>query len=77
MTSPPGGNVALAIGDGQIGAMVFGGVGQERLQLSDDMLWAGGPYDQANSKSKAALPEVRKVVFEANMPKQKGWPTKS
>src|SRR5208282_656964 len=55
---------ALANGNGQIGAMVFGGVNQERLQLNDDTLWAGGPYDPVNPNAKAALPEVRKLVLE-------------
>lgn len=54
---------ALAIGNGRIGAMVFGGVNQERLQLSDDTLWAGRPYDPVNPEAKAALPEVRRLVF--------------
>src|SRR5687767_12210483 len=34
---------ALPIGNGRLGAMVFGRVGQERLQLNEDTLWAGGP----------------------------------
>ena len=39
---------ALPIGNGRIGAMVFGGVARERLQLNDDSLNAGGPYDPSN-----------------------------
>ena len=35
---------ALPVGNGRIGAMVFGGVGTERLQLNEDTLWSGGPY---------------------------------
>ena len=37
---------ALAIGNGRLGAMVFGGTATERLQLNEDTIWAGGPYDQ-------------------------------
>src|SRR5208282_5363877 len=55
---------ALPVGNGRIGAMVFGGVDQERLQLNEDTLWAGGPYDPVNPNAKAALPEVRKLVLE-------------
>ena len=55
---------ALAIGNGRIGAMVFGGITRERLQLNEDTLWAGGPYDPVNPDAKAALPEVRQLVFE-------------
>src|SRR6185312_8409672 len=55
---------ALAIGNGRIGAMDFGGVNRERLQLNEDTLWAGGPYDPVNPDAKAALPEVRQLVFD-------------
>ena len=39
---------ALPVGNGRIGAMVFGGINQERLQLNEDTLWGGGPYDPVN-----------------------------
>ena len=39
---------ALPVGNGRIAAMVFGGVNQERLQLNEGTLWAGGPYDPNN-----------------------------
>jgi alpha-L-fucosidase 2 len=55
---------ALPVGNGRIGAMVFGGVNQERLQLNEDTLWAGGPYDPVNPEAKAALSEARQLVFE-------------
>ena len=42
--------------------MVFGGITQERLQLNEGTLWAGGPYDPVNPEAKAALPEVRRLV---------------
>lgn len=53
---------ALPIGNGRLGAMVFGGIGVERLQLNDDTLWSGGPKDWNNPKAKAALPEVRRLI---------------
>ena len=34
---------ALPIGNGRLGAMVFGGLAHERLQLNEDTLWSGGP----------------------------------
>jgi alpha-L-fucosidase 2 len=46
--------------------MVFGGPPIERLQLNEDTLWAGGPYDPNNPDARAALPEVRRLVFEGN-----------
>jgi len=54
---------ALPIGNGRIGAMVFGGADHERLQLNEDTLWAGGPYDPVNPDALAALPEVRRLIF--------------
>src|SRR6478735_1267105 len=55
-------NEALPVGNGRLSAMVFGGVQQERLQLNEGTLWAGGPYDPVNPEAKAALPEVRQLV---------------
>jgi alpha-L-fucosidase 2 len=55
---------ALPVGNGRIGAMVFGGIGRERLQLNEDTLWAGGPYDPNNTNALVALPEVRSLIFD-------------
>ncbi|PTY07101.1 hypothetical protein DB347_07245 [Opitutaceae bacterium EW11] len=55
---------ALPVGNGRLGAMVFGGVQQERLQLNEDTLWAGGPYDPVNPEALAALPEIRRLLRE-------------
>ena len=55
---------ALPLGNGRLGAMVFGGVETERLQLNEDTLWAGGPYNPVNPRAKDALPEVRRLLFE-------------
>ena len=54
---------ALPIGNGSLGAMVFGGVGRERLQLNDDTLWSGGPRDWDNPGAKDVLPDIRKAIF--------------
>src|SRR5689334_3341317 len=53
---------ALPIGNGRLGAMVFGGVEMERLQLNEDTLWAGGPYNPANPDAREALPEIRRLL---------------
>jgi alpha-L-fucosidase 2 len=53
---------ALPVGNGRLGAMVFGGIEQERLQLNEDTLWAGGPYNPANPEARAALPEIRRLL---------------
>lgn len=55
---------ALPVGNGRLGAMIFGGIVNERLQLNEDTLYGGGPYDPNNPESLAALPEVRRLVFE-------------
>ena len=55
---------ALPVGNGRISAMIFGGANQERLQLNEGTLWAGGPYDPVNPDAKAALPEIRQLVNE-------------
>ena len=55
---------ALPVGNGRLGAMVFGGVNQERLQLNEGTLWAGGPYNPVNPQAKDALPQVRQLVNE-------------
>ena len=57
---------ALPIGNGRLGAMVFGGIEQERLQLNEDTLWGGGPYDPDSPEALAVLPEVRKLIFNRN-----------
>jgi alpha-L-fucosidase 2 len=53
---------ALPVGNGRLGAMVFGGTASERLQLNEDTLWTGGPYDPVNPAARAALPEVRRLI---------------
>jgi alpha-L-fucosidase 2 len=55
---------ALPIGNGRLGAMIFGGVQTERLQLNEDTLWSGPPDDWNNPEAKKYLPEVRRLVLE-------------
>jgi len=55
---------ALPIGNGRLGAMVFGNVDVERLQLNEDTIWAGGPYDQSNPRGAGALAQIRQLVFQ-------------
>lgn len=57
---------ALPIGNGRLGAMVFGGVKNERLQFNEDTLWSGGPKDWNNPKAKEFLPKVRDAVFKGD-----------
>ena len=55
---------ALPVGNGRLAAMVFGGITSECLQLNEDTLWGGGPYDPNNPEALAALPEARRLIFE-------------
>lgn len=55
---------AHPLGNGRLGAMVHGGVAEECIQLNEDTLWAGGPYDAANPGAREALPEARRLIFE-------------
>jgi alpha-L-fucosidase 2 len=55
---------ALPIGNGRLGAMIFGRIEREHLQLNEDTLWAGGPYDPDNTNALTALPEVRQLIFD-------------
>lgn len=57
-------NEALPIGNGRLGAMIFGGVQSERLQLNEESVWTGRPIDFVNPEAKAALPVVRQLLFE-------------
>lgn len=57
---------ALPVGNGRLGAMVFGGIHQERLQLNEDTLWAGGPYDPSNPEARDALPQVRQLLADGD-----------
>src|SRR5687768_14601894 len=52
----------LPVGNGRRGAMVFGGVGHEPLQVNADTVWAGRPYDPVNPDARGALPEVRRPL---------------
>jgi len=57
-------NEAIPLGNGRIGAMVFGGVTEERLCLNEDTFWSGVPHDYTNPSAGAHLDTVRKLIFE-------------
>jgi alpha-L-fucosidase 2 len=57
---------ALPIGNGRIGAMIFGGVPDERIQFNEDTLWQGQPHDYARPSAREHLPEIRKLLFDGN-----------
>lgn len=55
---------ALPIGNGRLGAMVYGNVPRETIQLNEHTVWSGVPNRNDNPNVLAALPEVRKLIFE-------------
>jgi alpha-L-fucosidase 2 len=57
-------NEALPVGNGRLGAMVFGGVSDERLQLNEDTVWAGEKRDRINPGAAKAIPEIRRLLSE-------------
>jgi len=57
-------NEALPVGNGRLGAMIFGGIDIERLELNEESVWTGGPRWDANPDALKNLPKVRKLLFE-------------
>jgi alpha-L-fucosidase 2 len=57
---------ALFIGNGRLGGAVWGGVQQERIDLNEDTLWSGEPYDNLNPNGLKSLPEIRRLLREGN-----------
>ena len=62
-------NHALPVGNGRLGAMVFGGTREEHIQLNEETLWTGGPYDPVTKGASAALPEIRRLLFAGDVPR--------
>lgn len=54
---------ALPLGNSRIGAMVYGGVPHEEIQINEETFWAGSPYRNDSQKALGALPEIRELVF--------------
>lgn len=54
---------ALPFGNGRLGGTVFGGVEQERIQLNEDTIWTGYPYDPANPGAPEAIKKAQELIF--------------
>ena len=61
----PAGNwlEALPVGSSNLGAMVFGGVGAEEIQLNEETFWSGGPHNNNSPRSLERLDEVRALIL--------------
>ena len=55
---------ALPVGNGRLGAMVFGKYGEERIQLNEETYWSGGPYSTVVEGGAEVLPRIQKYLFE-------------
>jgi alpha-L-fucosidase 2 len=54
---------ALPVGNGRLGAMVFGNPALEKIQLNEETIWSGQPNSNANPDALAAIPEIRRLIF--------------
>lgn len=54
---------ALPVGNGRLGAMVFGGHGEERIQMNEASLWGGGVHDYVNPDAHSHLAQLRELIF--------------
>ena len=54
---------ALPIGNSHLGAMIYGGVDVEQIQLNEETFWSGSPHDNNNPNAKIAIKDVRKLIF--------------
>ncbi|MGD9931262.1 MAG: glycoside hydrolase N-terminal domain-containing protein [Mangrovibacterium sp.] len=57
-------NEALPIGNGRLGAMIYGDPAAEKIQLNEETFWSGGPSRNDNSKALEVLPEIRQLIFD-------------
>ena len=58
---------ALPLGNGRLGAMVYGGTEYEHVQLSEESIWYGGPVNRINPDMKENLPKIRQLIFEGRI----------
>lgn len=57
---------AFPVGNGRLGAMVFGRTDEERIQLNEETYWTGGPYNQTRKRGREHLAEIRKLIFDGD-----------
>jgi alpha-L-fucosidase 2 len=54
---------ALPVGNGHLGAMVFGGTAAERIQFNESTVWSGAPHDYSHPGASAVLDSLRALLF--------------
>ncbi len=64
----PSWTTALPVGNGRLGAMVFGEPGLDRIQLNEESIWDGEHRDRDNPAASTAVPDIRRLLFEGKVP---------
>ncbi|MDR2916590.1 MAG: glycoside hydrolase family 95 protein [Tannerella sp.] len=59
---------AVPLGNGRLGAMVYGNPAKEEIQLNEETVSAGSPYKNYNPDAKEALPAIRRLIFDGKFP---------
>ena len=58
---------ALPLGNGRMGAMVFGEPVNELIQVNEDSMWYGGPVDRINPDTRKYLPQIRELILKGEI----------
>ena len=72
---PRSGSEAMPLGNGLMGAMVFGGIQQERIALNESSFWSGRPHDYDNPEASSTSPRFAIWFLPGSSRKPKRWPT--
>lgn len=68
---------ALPLGNGRLGAMVYGNPAAEEIQLNEETVSAGSPYKNYNPEAKGALATIRQLILLVDILKLKSWQVKN
>ena len=68
---------AMPLGNGRLGAMVFGGVEEERIQFNEDTLWTGRPHEYHREGAVKFLPQIRQLLQEGRQLESEGKPAEA
>ena len=68
---------SLPVGNGRLGAMIFGKYGEEQIQLNEETYWSGGPYSTVVAGGHKVLPQIQKYIFENEPPQSRNCKNRS
>jgi alpha-L-fucosidase 2 len=60
---------ALPVGNGRLGAMIYGGLAQDRIQYNEETLWTGAPQEYHNPTAHTYLDTIRQLLFDGEQKK--------